>query len=77
MEWKGGIENNYEYEIVDKKNISTKLGNLECYIVNAKAKSRIGETELISYFNFKYGFVKLEYKNIDGTKTILELEKVE
>lgn len=77
LEWKGGIENNYEYEIVDKKNISTKLGNLECYIVNAKAKSRIGETELISYFNLKYGFVKLEYKNIDGTKTILELEKVE
>lgn len=77
LEWKGRIENNYDYEIVDKKNISTKLGNLDCYVINAKAKSRIGETELISYFNPEFGFVKLEYKNIDGTKTILELEKVE
>lgn len=77
LEWKGGIENNYDYEIKDKKNISTKLGNLECYIVYSKAKSRIGETELISYYNFKFGFVILEYKNIDGTKTVLELESLE
>ena len=62
---------------VGLKTISTKLGNLECYIVQATAKSRIGETELISYFNPKFGFVKLEYKNIDGTKTVLELENVE
>lgn len=77
LEWKGRIENNYHYEIIDKKTISSKFGNLECYIVNAKAESRIGKTELISYFNPEFGFVKLEYKNIDGTKTILELEKVE
>ncbi|MCD9854894.1 hypothetical protein LUD75_09270 [Epilithonimonas sp. JDS] len=77
LEWKGEIENNYAYEIIDKKNITTKLGNLECYVIDAKAKSRIGETELTSYYNFNFGFVKLEYKNIDGTKTVLELEKVE
>lgn len=77
LEWKGGIENNYEYEIKGKKNISTKLGKLECFIIHSKAKSRIGETELISYYNFKFGFLKLEYKNIDGTKTVLELESVE
>ena len=77
LEWKGGIENIYEYEIKEKKVISTKLGDLECYLVYANAESRIGKTELISYFNPKFGFVKLEYKNIDGTKTILELEKIE
>lgn len=77
LEWKGRIENVYNYEIKENKTISTKLGNLECYIVLATAKSKIGETELISYFNPKFGFVKLEYKNIDGTKTVLELEKVE
>jgi hypothetical protein len=77
LEWKGGIENIYEYEIKDSKVISTKLGNLECYVVHSNAKSQIGATELISYFNSKFGFVKLEYKNIDGTKTILELENVE
>ncbi|KXH82905.1 hypothetical protein [Chryseobacterium kwangjuense] len=77
LEWKGGIENNYQYEIAGKKKIPTKLGELECFIVTAKATSRIGETELISYFNPIFGFVKLDYKNIDGTKTVLELEKVE
>lgn len=77
LEWKGEIENDYEYEIIEKKNILTNLGNLECYVINAKAKSRIGKTELISYFNPNFGFVKLEYKNIDGTKTILELKKIE
>ena len=77
MEWKGGIENVYDYEIIDKKRIETKIGNLECFIIKSKAKSRIGETELISYFNENYGFVKLEYKNIDETKTVLELEKNE
>ena len=77
MEWKGGIENVYDYEIIGKKKIETKLGNLECFIIKSNAKSRIGKTALISYFNENYGFVKLDYKNIDGTKTILELEKVE
>lgn len=77
LEWKDGIENTYEYEIKEKKTVPTKLGKLECFIVYAKAKSRIGETELISHFNPKFGFVKLEYKNIDGTKTVLELEKAE
>ncbi len=77
LEWKGGIENIYEYEIIDKKNIETKLGILKCFVIKSKAKSRIGETQLLSYFNENYGFVKLDYKNIDGTKTILELEKVD
>ena len=77
LEWKGGIENIYEYEIIDKKNIETKLGILKCFVIKSKAKSRIGETQLLSYFNENYGFVKLDYNNIDGTKTILELEKVD
>jgi hypothetical protein len=64
LEWKGDIENQYNYEIKGKKNIVTKLGNLECYVVYAQANSRICKTELVSYFNPKFGFVKLEYTNI-------------
>lgn len=30
LEWKGGIENIYEYEIIDK-NIETRLGNLKMF----------------------------------------------
>ncbi|REC42785.1 MULTISPECIES: hypothetical protein [Chryseobacterium] len=77
LEWKGEIENLYTYEIVDKKMITTRFGNLECFVIDAKANSRIGETKLRSYFNPLFGFIKLEYQNIDGSTTILELEKVE
>ncbi|MGI9652257.1 hypothetical protein [Chryseobacterium sp. RLHN22] len=77
LKWEGKIENKYEYEIKEKKNITTRLGNLECFVVYGKAKSRIGETQLISYFNTQFGFVKLEYTNIDGSKTFLEIEKAE
>jgi hypothetical protein len=77
LEWKGRIENNYDYQITEQTTVSTKVGDLECFVIKAKAKSRIGETELISYFNPDYGFIKLEYKNIDGTKIVLELDKME
>jgi hypothetical protein len=77
LEWKGSILNHYKYEIIGKSNIITKLGNLECYIVKAEAESRIGKTELIAYFNSEFGFIKLEYTNIDETKLILDIEKTE
>lgn len=71
--WKGGIENKYTYEIVGKKKIKTKLGELECFEVYAYAKSRIGKTELTALFNTRYGFISLEYTNIDRSRTILSL----
>ena len=71
--WEGSITNDYEYEIVDKKVINTNLGELECYEVFSTATSRIGKTYLTAYFNEDIGFVKLDYTNIDSTKTVLEL----
>ncbi len=71
--WQGTIENKYEYEIVDKRKLETEIGELTCYEIKSNAKSRIGETELTAFFHEKYGFVRLNYKNIDGTKTNLEL----
>ena len=71
--WKGNIENIYQYEITAKKNIDTSLGNLECFVVESTAKSRLGETALTAYFHQKYGFVKLDYTNINQSKTLLEL----
>jgi hypothetical protein len=32
---------------------------------------------LTAYFNKEYGFVKLDYINIDGSKMIIDLVKVE
>lgn len=52
----GIFQNVHTYEIIDKRNI-TKLGSLDCYLIDAKANSRIGETKLLSYFNTVFGFV--------------------
>ena len=73
--WEGNIQNNYEYEITDTKTISTAFGDLECFVVKSKANSSLGETGLTAYFHKKYGFVRLHYTNINGSKTLLELTK--
>lgn len=72
--WQSDINNNYQYEITGKKKLKTKLGELDCWVVSAVGTSEIGTTKLISYFNENFGFVKLDYTNIDGTKTVLELK---
>ncbi|MBI3136820.1 MAG: hypothetical protein HYZ14_19250 [Bacteroidetes bacterium] len=73
--WRTGIKNKYLYEIVDKQTIETEIGELECFIIDGRAKSELGETRLRSYFNTEYGFVKLNYTNIDSSKINLELVK--
>ena len=76
-EWKGNIHNFYHYKIVESTTIKSKLGNLKCFVIEGIAKSELGETKLRSYFNEEYGFVKLEYTNIDKSKIELMLERIE
>jgi len=71
--WEGGIENQYSYEITGKETIETELGKMECFIIKSTASSEIGKTKLTAYFNEDYGFIRLNYTNIDGSKTNLEL----
>jgi hypothetical protein len=71
--WEGVIINQYKYEITDKRMITTEFGEIECFVIESDAISSIGETELKAFFNPKYGFVRLNYLNIDGSKTNLEL----
>ncbi len=71
--WEGNIENQYEYRITGETTLKTELGTIDCLVVESTATSRLGETGLTAYFNPKYGFVKLDYTNIDGSKTNLEM----
>jgi hypothetical protein len=41
------------------------------------AESELGKTYLTSYFNETYGFVRLEYINIDGSTLNIELYKAD
>lgn len=73
--WEGNIENNYRYEITDKIKLQTNFGEIECLVIESTAESTLGITHLTSYFNANYGFVKLNYTNIDGSRTHLELSE--
>jgi len=77
-EWNGIIENQYVYEMVDTNSmIHTSLGDLVCCKIDSYAESELGKTYLTAYFNEIYGFVRLEYINIDGSTLNIEIEKAE
>ena len=76
-EWSGNIENTYKYEITDIVSKKTAFGEIECYEITSIGTGKFGETKLVSWFNFDYGFVKLDYTNIDSSKTIIELNSFE
>lgn len=75
--WKGENENEIHYKITGKTTIKTKLGVLKCYVVESEAKSALGSTKLVSYYHKDFGFVKLNYTNIDKSKLALELQSIE
>jgi hypothetical protein len=60
-EWKGSLLLNYHYIITGKEWKNTKLGQLECYVIEGTATSNLGTTRLKAYFNDQYGFVRQEF----------------
>jgi hypothetical protein len=74
--WTGPITNNYEYEITGKETLRTKIGEMDCWVVQGIAKSSIGSTGLIGYYNEDNGFVKLDYINIDKSRLTIEIKDI-
>ncbi len=52
------------------------FGELSCHLVHAKSHGELGDTELKAYFHEEYGFVKLQYMNLDCSRLTLQLQKV-
>lgn len=75
-EWQGDLHIDYRYQVVDSALLPTPLGRLPCYRVQATGTSELGATALESYFNPKYGFVQLNYRNIDHSRLVLRLVEV-
>ncbi len=71
--WTGNIISKTEYQITSNKEIITNIGKIECFEITGVSKSKIGETKLISYFNKEYGFIRLNYTNIDGSKVVFNI----
>lgn len=77
VSWKNQIKLKYKYTIAAKTNINTPYyEDINCFVIESTAKSKLGKSYLTSYFNETYGFVKLDYTNIDGSKMILNIKRV-
>lgn len=74
--WNDRLLLNYHYEIAGNEMINSKLGEIDCLVINAVATSNIGKSELKAYYSNKYGFMKLEYTLFTGIKVDLNLERV-
>jgi len=77
LEFEGEINIISTYEITDIKMVDTKLGEIECYEITGTATNPYGEAKLVAYFNSEYGFVKLNYTNINLSKMVIELVEIE
>ncbi|WP_445457436.1 hypothetical protein [Flavobacterium sp. HNIBRBA15423] len=75
-EWEGQLLLKYEYEIVGKEIVDTKMGKIDCIVIEAIANSSIGKSKLRAYFSDKYGFIKLNYILFNRIEIKLNLEKV-
>jgi len=75
--WEGSVKSTYTYKITDKKQVKTPLGDLECFLIEGVGTSALGQTSLLSVFNEEYGFVKLNYTNIDGSTIVMNLNSAE
>lgn len=65
-EWSGELLLEYSYKIIRKEIINTELGEIECFVVESKADSKLGSTKLTSYYSEHYGFIRLEYVLLSG-----------
>ncbi|MDR3287370.1 MAG: hypothetical protein LBT27_08000 [Prevotellaceae bacterium] len=73
--WEKKIINHVNYEITGDTVMQTAIGKLKCFITKATATNELGTTYLTSYFNEKYGFVELDYINIDNSKITLKIKE--
>ncbi len=76
VEYEGRVAARYSYRVAGTETLATAIGNLECTIIDGTARNRLGSARLRTHFHPKYGFVRLDYRNLDGSRIILELTSV-
>jgi hypothetical protein len=75
-DWQTDEEMSYKYQITDKKSYDTKFGVLECLEVTARGGGLIGSSSLVTLFHPDYGFIRMTFKHIDGSTTVVELDEI-
>lgn len=80
-EKKENLKIKYNYTRMEDELVNTPFGNIKCNVTYGTATSKYDntfmKTHLKSYYNSMYGFVKLEYTNINNSKIYFNLVEVE
>ena len=72
-----GMKVKSKFEVIELADIKTEYGVLKnSWKIKAKSTFPLGESELIYWFNEKYGFVKLDYTNYGNQKLLIEMINV-
>jgi len=77
---KENVKMKFDYERQRDEVISGPFGKIKCKVTRATgtaAGNGFAKTYLKSYYHPKLGFVRLEYTNINGSKMVIQLIKVE
>jgi hypothetical protein len=75
--WQGILQVQFRYTLGGLQQLATPFGNLPCHRVQASGTSNLGTTALEAYFHPAYGFVRLNYRNIDASRMQLDLVTVD
>lgn len=75
--WHDTIRVQFRYALGGTVPLATPLGNLPCSRIQATGHCKFGTTTLESYFHPAYGFVRLNYRNLDRSRTELEMVAVD
>jgi hypothetical protein len=68
IQWDKIIHFDYLYEVTGTEVLLVNDYKIECYKIEAKGNSEIGNTKVDFYFNPKLGFIKLDYSLMDNSK---------
>jgi hypothetical protein len=74
--WKGEMAVRTHYKSISNQLVTTPLGQLTCHKVTAIASCTSGSASLALLFHPQYGFVELDYVNIDGKRMRFQLLSV-
>lgn len=81
---KAGIKNfdkdykfEHSYKVISDTTFVFNTRKIKCFKIEANCRSPYGKSRLFSYFNDEFGFVKMDYLNMDNSRFIFSLEGIQ
>jgi hypothetical protein len=73
MIWNYPLDNQCSYYVNSFSLRETHLGQILCYEIQATCNNRLGQSLLTMWYHPIYGFVKLDFDNLNNTRITLDL----